>query len=534
MIGRVRTISILPLLLCFFCVNGAAAQVPVDSTCGPSDILYRQSKPLSSLDAAWSLPPSSNSSGSDLSLDLATTFPPRKNPDKPSIPTYPNSTNPQDSSSSSSKHFHWIPAIGESLLYTGIMHTFDITTEAGTRDALNGHWFQNYARSLSELRGWSDSDRFMAPYVGHPIEGSVFGYIERQNDPPYRLVQWGDGRDYWVSLLKSMAYSAVWHTQWKIGPASEASIGNVMLHASPGFITLVDTPTLGFCTMLAEDAADRYLIMGLENRSSNPVLILLARSFLNPGRTFANMMAFHIPWERSTRMGLFGENREMRKEWVKEFKDGNGEKPFLFVRNAYKPPGVDFKHEYPREAPIELTAFPEYETFLGGGSCVGGGGTGAARVSPVLQVMAEVNGCLIMHQPAYNMSADSLSYSGGLRWTPRAAHRFSPYAQVKFGGRKVTYEIDDAAIREELMKEWNDGSGTLGHYPVRNNWSREWAVNGPMLSAGGGLDVVITRPFAWRVVNVECSHTWINNIAGIHPQNGLLIATEAVVRIGTW
>ena len=35
-------------------------------------------------------------------------------------------------------------------------------------------------------------------------------------------------------------------TQWKIGPANEASIANVMLHASPGFICLVDTPTMGF------------------------------------------------------------------------------------------------------------------------------------------------------------------------------------------------------------------------------------------------------------------------------------------------
>ena len=86
------------------------------------------------------------------------------------------------------------------------------------------------------------SDQFMAPYAGHPIQGSIFGYILRQNDPKYRDVQWGDGRDYFVSLLRSMGFSAIWHTQWKIGPASEASIGNVMLHASPGFITLVDTP----------------------------------------------------------------------------------------------------------------------------------------------------------------------------------------------------------------------------------------------------------------------------------------------------
>jgi len=64
-----------------------------------------------------------------------------------------------------------------------------------------------------------------------------------------------------------MAFSAVWHTQWKIGPLSEASYGNVMLHASPGFVTLADTPTLGAATMIAEDVTDRYLIMGLENRN---------------------------------------------------------------------------------------------------------------------------------------------------------------------------------------------------------------------------------------------------------------------------
>jgi hypothetical protein len=339
------------------------------------------------------------------------------------------STNPRDRPSSNMK-FRWWPSFGESLLYTGIMHTFDLTTEAGTRDALNGKWFDNYIHSVSELRGWSDSDHFMAPYAGHPIEGSIFGFIEWQNDPKFREVQWGAGRDYWVSLL----FSAVWHTQWKIGPISEASIGNVMLHASPGFITLVDTPTLGFCTMLAEDAADRYVIIGLENQTANRAVIILARSFFNPGRTFANMMAFRVPWYRSTRMGLFGENFEIRKEMVKEFKEGSGQKLFEY----HKPP-VDpdeAMKKYPLAAPIELTAFPYYETFLGGGSCVGGGGSGAARVNPQLQVIAEVSGCLIMHMPASNISADSLFYGGGVRWTPLATHRFSPYTQVLSAGEK--------------------------------------------------------------------------------------------------
>ena len=414
------------------------------------------------------------------------------------------------------------------------MHTFDITFQAGTRDALNGHWFQHYMQSVAALRGWSDSDTFMAPYVGHPIEGSVFGYIERQNDPKYHLVQWGDGREYWISMFRSMAYGAVWHTQWKIGPASEASIANVMLHASPGFITLVDTPTLGFCTMIAEDAADRYLIMGLENRTANRTVIILARSFLNPGRTFANIMAFRAPWVRDTRLNLFGNNWEIRKQLFEDYKNGSGEKPFVYVKNAWKPEGVEFTHPYPKEADIELTAFPYYETFLGGGSCIGGGGTGAARVSPKLQVLTEVSGCLIMHQYAYNVSADSLFYGGGFRWTPRAARRFSPFGQFMFGGRKVTQEILDHAERDKLLNEWNDGNGTLGHYPKRSDYSIENSQNGPSISVGGGFDWVVTRPFAWRIVNLEYTHSWMNDVGQIHPQEGLKISTQAVVRIGTW
>jgi hypothetical protein len=56
--------------------------------------------------------------------------------------------------------------------------------------------------------------------------------------------------------------------------------------------------------MLAEDAADRYLIVGLENQTANRGLLMLTRSFLNPGRTFANIMAFRVPWYRETRMWL--------------------------------------------------------------------------------------------------------------------------------------------------------------------------------------------------------------------------------------
>jgi hypothetical protein len=506
---------------------------------GPRDAPSAQSKFLRSIDQEWFLPSAAGLPTEPLSDAPIATSRPKSDPLDKSGKESSNwsmiiRTQDSKTRAESDNKFRWLPAIAESLLYTGIMHTFDIALQPGTRDALNGHWFAHYTESVSELRGWSDSDTFMAPYIGHPIEGSVFGYIERQNDPKYRRVQWGDGREYWISMLRSMAFGAVWHTQWKIGPASEASIANVMLHASPGFITLVDTPTLGFCTMLAEDAADRYLIMALENRTANRAAIILARSFLNPGRTFANIMAFRPPWVRDTRLNLFGSNFEIRKQLLEDYRNGGGEKPFQFVKNSGMPAEVEFTHPRPKEASVELTAFPYYETFLGGGTCIGGGGSGAARVNPSLQVISEVSGCLIMNMPHSNISADSLFYGGGFRWTPTAAHRFSPFAQFQFGGRKVTMEVDNDTLRAKLMKDWNDGDGTLPHYPKRSDWSTEVANNGSSIAVGGGLDVVIARPFAWRVLNVEYTHSWMSDVAQIRPQDGFKISTQAVVRIGTW
>ena len=95
-------------------------------------------------------------------------------------------------------------------------------------------------------------------------------------------------------------------------------------------------------------------------------------------------------------------------------------------------------------------------------------------------------------------------------------------------------EIMDSALRAELMKKWQDGEGPLGHYPKRSDYSTENSQNGPSIALGGGFDWVITRPFAWRVLNLEYTHSWINDVGPIKPQDGFKISTQAVVRIGTW
>jgi hypothetical protein len=115
-----------------------------------------------------------------------------------------------------------------------------------------------------------------------------------------------------------------------------------------------------------------------------------------------------------------------------------------------------------------------------------------------------------------------------------ASRRFSPFAQFIFGGRKVTQEIDNLTLKKQLLNAWNNGNGNLGHYPKRSDRSVETAQNGPSIAVGGGFDWVVTRPFAWRILTVEYTHSWMNNVGPIHPQEGLKISAQAVVRIGTW
>jgi hypothetical protein len=156
----------------------------------------------------------------------------------------------------------------------------------------------------------------------------------------------------------------------------------VQLHTSSGFIDLVNTPTLGIGEMMGEDMLDRYVIMPLENHTANPWIIMAARSVANPARSFANMMALKPPWTRETRLGIFGKNHALRKELVQEYKEGESGAPFgphtaaeRASMNAAVNPDADKAR--PLEAPIELNAYAVYESFLGGGSCMGGGGAGA-------------------------------------------------------------------------------------------------------------------------------------------------------------
>jgi hypothetical protein len=192
----------------------------------------------------------------------------------------------------------------QSGLFLGVQHGFRMATEPGTRDAMKGAYWRDFRDSVTALRGWGDGDPFLVNFIGHPMEGAVAGYIQIQNDPRYRRTEFG-GPGYWKSRARAMGFAALYSTQFELGPVSEASLGNVQMNPrASGIVDLVITPTCGTGWLVAEDALDKYLVRRIEGWTESPWLKLVARSALNPSRSFANMMRLKPPWHRDDRPGV--------------------------------------------------------------------------------------------------------------------------------------------------------------------------------------------------------------------------------------
>jgi len=200
--------------------------------------------------------------------------------------------------------FHWASAFKQSLLFLGVQHGYAMT-QAKTRRELRGPFIKDYFRSVGRLGGWADGGRFFTNYISHPMEGSITGFIQIQNDPRGIRQEFGKSRAYWKSRLKAMAWNAAYSTLFEIGPISQSSIGNVGLHTTldgkkrkMAYVDLVVTPTLGTAWLIGEDILDRFVVRRLEVSTFRPLWRNTLRVILNPMRGAANMLRFKVPWYR--------------------------------------------------------------------------------------------------------------------------------------------------------------------------------------------------------------------------------------------
>ena len=76
---------------------------------------------------------------------------------------YLSATVPPGAEKISNTKFRWRFATQESFLFTGIMHTYNLATEAGTRDALNGPWLPAQGSRSSVRQVLQCHAEFVAP-----------------------------------------------------------------------------------------------------------------------------------------------------------------------------------------------------------------------------------------------------------------------------------------------------------------------------------------------------------------------------------
>ncbi|MGI9100812.1 MAG: hypothetical protein ACR2IF_00075 [Terriglobales bacterium] len=210
--------------------------------------------------------------------------------------------------------FHWGSAFLQSWEFAGVQTLMNMAPDAPLRyRAFHGKWIRNWFDAVSNIEWtrWNDGDPWYGTYVGHPLMGAVYSNIYIQNDPRGMALPISTSGAYWTSRLRAGVWSTAWAVQWKVGPLSEASVGNTgnfsyystsskAMTNGTGLADFIITPAGGFVFGVGEDILDRYVITRLESVSTNPAF-LVAAGILNPTRSVANMLRFKAPWYRDSR-----------------------------------------------------------------------------------------------------------------------------------------------------------------------------------------------------------------------------------------
>lgn len=200
-----------------------------------------------------------------------------------------------------SEKFHWKPAILQSMVIQGFQLGYALTVQEKTRRALKGPFFDDYWESIKGVRGWDDGNKFFTNYIAHPMQGGMTGFIFVQNHDRAKKQKFGESKQYWKDRFKAFVWSAAWSTNWELGPISQSSVGNVGLYGKQGYVDLVITPTVGTGWLLTEEALDRYVIRHIEAKGR--MVKMVARTFMNPMRSVANLLRFKEPWYRDRPFG---------------------------------------------------------------------------------------------------------------------------------------------------------------------------------------------------------------------------------------
>jgi hypothetical protein len=215
---------------------------------------------------------------------------------------------------------HWGSLFQQWFLNLVIEQTERIAKEPKTRAQLSGPFFQDWFDTVSSYQfdRWDDNDKFITSNLGHPAQGAVVASIFWQNDDYVRFSdQDFHSAAYRKALLQAFAFVTFDAVQWKLGPLSEASIGNVGLPAHwwdrdckqlnipceprTGLNDLVLNETGGMVMFIGFQWLDKHVQKRIESRVQSRAVIDTTRILMNPPQSVANIVRFRRPWYRDNR-----------------------------------------------------------------------------------------------------------------------------------------------------------------------------------------------------------------------------------------
>lgn len=215
---------------------------------------------------------------------------------------------------------HWKPLLREWWLNLLIEHGERIAKEPKTRAQLSGPFFQDWFDTVSmyQFGRWDDNDKFVTSNLGHPTQGAIVAAIFWQNDDHVRFAdQDFHSAAYRKALLQAFAFVTFDAVQWKLGPLSEASIGNVGLPAHwwerdcqalnirceprTGMNDLVLNEVGGIAMTIGFQWLDKHVQKRIERHVQSRAMIDATRLLTNPPQVVANIVRGRAPWFRDNR-----------------------------------------------------------------------------------------------------------------------------------------------------------------------------------------------------------------------------------------
>jgi len=132
-------------------------------------------------------------------------------------------------------------------------------------------------------------------------------------------------------------------------------------------------------------------------------------------------------------------------------------------------------------------------------NCAGGGGTLAYNVTSLIGIAADLGGCKYFGQtiPApvsSNINGTGFTFLFGPRLTFRSKSPFQPFAELNFGGMRISLSCKNNP--SNCTDEFGTGSRSKSAFAM---------------TVGGGFDIVINKKLSLRPVQAEYLYTRFGN-----------------------